>query len=434
MRVPLRSSTVSLDRDEELMERAIALAQAVRRHTAPRPAVGCVVVAGGEIVGEGATGPFPHGAHAEAVALRAAGERAKGAAVYTTLEPCDHHGNTPPCTDALIAAEVSRVVVAVDDPDPKVAGRGYRHLVGAGIPVDVGIGHARAERALAPYLVHRRTGRPFVVAKVAQSVDGRLAAADGSSRWITSQAARADAHELRADSQAIVIGASTALADRPALTVRDVDDPPDRPPLRVVLDAQGRVPAAGPLFDTALAPTLVLTTSAAPAGAVDGWRAAGAKVEVLASAGSGVDLDAALALLGSEGVLQALVEGGARLLGAVVGEGRAHRLVAYIAPTLLGTDALPSFAFAGPRTLDAARRFELVGVSRVGDDVRLELEASVREPGIPEPGIPASREPWPERPVADRDDREATRGEPSVESTGNEGDESGKVETDWSRL
>ena len=393
MRVPLRSSTVSLDRDEQLMERAIALAQAVRRHTAPRPPVGCVVLAGGEIVGEGATGPFPHGAHAEAAALRAAGERAKGAVVYSTLEPCDHHGNTPPCTDALIAAEVSRVVVAVDDPDPKVAGRGYRRLAGAGIPVDVGIGRGRAERELAPYLVHRRTGRPFVVAKVAQSVDGRLAAADGSSRWITSKAARADAHELRADSQAIVIGAGTALADRPVLTARDVDDPPDQPPLRVLLDSQGRVPAAGSLFDTALAPTLVLTTPAAPAGAVDAWRGAGAKVEVLAPTRMGVDLDAAFALLGSEGVLQALVEGGGRLLGAVVDEGRAHRVVAYVAPTLLGTDALPAFAFAGPRTLASARRFELMSVSRVGDDVRLELEASVRQPGIP-----ASSEPSPTGP------------------------------------
>ena len=176
MRVPLRSSTVSLDRDEQLMERAIALAQAVRRHTAPRPPVGCVVLAGGEIVGEGATGPFPHGAHAEAAALRAAGERAKGAVVYSTLEPCDHHGNTPPCTDALIAAEVSRVVVAVDDPDPKVAGRGYRRLAGAGIPVDVGIGRGRAERELAPYLVHRRTGRPFVVAKVAPQLSHNVGA------------------------------------------------------------------------------------------------------------------------------------------------------------------------------------------------------------------------------------------------------------------
>ena len=366
---------MSWERDDELMDRAITLARAARRHTAPRPAVGCVVVSDGVIVGEGATGRFPNGAHAEATALRAAGERARGATVYTTLEPCDHHGNTPPCTDALIAAGVGRIVVAVDDPDPKVAGRGYRRLAAARIPVAPGIRRAPAERDLAPYLVHRRSGRAFVVAKVAQSLDGRMAAADGSSQWITSDAARADAHELRADSHAIVVGAGTALADRPALTVRGVDDPPDRPPLRVLLDARGRVPATGPLFDTALAPTLVLTTGAAPAAAADAWRAAGAKVEILAAAPGGVDLDAARAYLAAEGVLQALVEGGATLLGSVLGERHAHRVVAYVAPTLLGTDALPAFALPGPRTLAAASRFRLAAVTHVGDDARLELDA-----------------------------------------------------------
>ncbi len=366
-------------RDDELMGRAITLARSARRHTAPWPAVGAVIADHGEIVGEGATGPFPTGPHAEVVALGAAGARARGATIYTTLEPCDHHGNTPPCTTALIEAGITRVVSAVDDPDEKVAGRGYTRLRSAGIEVVTGVGEAGALRDLAPYLHHRRTGRAFVTAKVATTLDGRVAAADGSSRWITSEAARADAHELRADAQAIVVGAGTALADQPALTVRDVDVMPHRAPLRVLLDGRGRVPAEGPLFDTALAPTLVVTTDRARAGAIDAWRSAGAKVETVApsSLGSGVDLDAALTLLAGHGVLHALVEGGATLLGALVTAGRAQRLVAYVAPALLGTAGLPAFAFPGPASIDGALRFELASVTRLGPDVRLEYEVEV---------------------------------------------------------
>jgi diaminohydroxyphosphoribosylaminopyrimidine deaminase/5-amino-6-(5-phosphoribosylamino)uracil reductase len=252
-------------------------------------------------------------------------------------------------------------------------------LRSAGIEVVTGVGEAGALRDLAPYLHHRRTGRAFVTAKVATTLDGRVAAADGSSRWITSEAARADAHELRADAQAIVVGAGTALADKPALTVRDVEVMPHRAPLRVLLDARGRVPAEGPLFDTALAPTLVVTTDRARAGAIDAWRSAGAKVETVApsSLGSGVDFDAALTLLAGHGVLHALVEGGATLLGALVTAGRAQRLVAYVAPALLGTTGLPAFAFPGPASIDGALRFELASVTRLGPDVRLEYEVEV---------------------------------------------------------
>jgi len=164
-------------RDDDVMRRAIALARDARRHTAPWPAVGCVLVRDGEVVGEGATGPFPTGPHAEVAALRDAGDRAAGATAYSTLEPCDHHGNTPPCTEALIGAGVTRVVVAVDDPDEKVSGRGYARLRAAGIDVQAGVGTAEAARDLAPYLHHRRTGRAFMVAKVALSLDGRVAAA-----------------------------------------------------------------------------------------------------------------------------------------------------------------------------------------------------------------------------------------------------------------
>jgi diaminohydroxyphosphoribosylaminopyrimidine deaminase/5-amino-6-(5-phosphoribosylamino)uracil reductase len=365
-------------RDDEVMGRAIALAHGARRHTAPKPAVGCVIVRDGEIVGEGATEPPPRGLHAEAVALAAAGERARGATVYSTLEPCDHHGTTPPCTNALIDAGIMRVVAAVDDPDERVAGRGYARLRAAGIQVVTGVGERDATRDLAPYLHHRRTGRAFVTAKVATTLDGRVAAADGTSQWITSETARADAHELRADAQAIVVGAGTALADRPALTVRGVEDPPVRAPLRVLLDAAGRVPADGPLFDTALAPTLVVTTERAGAGAVDAWRAAGAKVESVppATDGIGVDLAATFALLGGHGVLRALVEGGGTLLGALIAGGHAQRLVVYLAPALLGTNGVPAFAFRGPATIADATRFQLGAVTRVGPDLRLEYEVT----------------------------------------------------------
>jgi diaminohydroxyphosphoribosylaminopyrimidine deaminase / 5-amino-6-(5-phosphoribosylamino)uracil reductase len=368
-------------RDDDLMLRAIELARDARRRAAPWPAVGCVLTTSdGEIVGEGATGAYPVGPHAEVAALQDAGDRARGATAYCTLEPCDHHGNTPPCTNALIAAGVERVVVALGDPDDRVAGRGFTHLRDAGVEVLTGVAAAAAEHDLAPYLHHRRTGRAFVVVKVALSLDGRVAAADGTSQWITSAAARAGGHELRADSQAIVVGAGTALADRPSLTVRDVQEMPARPPLRVLLDGRGRVPADGPLFDPALGPTLVVTTEDASAGAVDAWRNAEAKVEVVPRAehGPGVDLDAAFTVLGREGVLQALVEGGGTLIGAVVDGSYAQRIVAYVAPVLLGTGGLPGFAFTGADSLGDARRFDLVDVMRVGADVRIELEPARR--------------------------------------------------------
>ena len=362
-------------RDDEAMDVALAAGAAARRRTAPNPWVGCALVRDGDVVATGATEP-PGRAHAEAVALARAGDAARGATAFVTLEPCAHHGRTPPCADALIDAGITRVVAALEDPDPNVAGAGFARLRAAGIEVTVGVGAQRAARDLAPYLHHRRTGRPFVVAKVATSVDGRVAAADGSSRWLTSELARADAHELRADAQAIMVGSGTALTDRPSLTVRDAALVPDNPPLRVLVDARGRVPGVGPLFETELAPTMVVTTADAAAGAVDAWRAAGAKVEVVAPAanGAGVDLGDALAVLGREGVLEVLVEGGGTLLGSVLAGEYAQRLVVYVAPLALGSRGTPSLSFAGPETIRDARRFHLASVRQLGVDVRLDYE------------------------------------------------------------
>lgn len=371
------SATTSQTADGRAMARALELAASARRRTAPNPWVGCVIVRDGDVVGEGATQP-PGGAHAEVEALRAAGERASGATVVTTLEPCSHQGRTAPCADALVEAGVARVVVALEDPDEHVRGAGVARLRDAGITVDVGEGADAATRQLAPYLHHRRTGRAFCVAKSAVSLDGRTAARDGSSQWITGEEARADAHALRAESQAVVVGAGTALADLPTLSVRGVDPPPERAPLRVLLDASGRVPATGPLFDPSIAPTLVVTTDRADAGAVDAWRAAGAKVEPVAATDRGVDLEATLALLGREGVLQALVEGGATVHGSLFAAGLVDRIVTYVAGVLLGAEGRPAADWPGPPSLVDAPRWELVGATPVGADVRLEHESVER--------------------------------------------------------
>src|SRR5690242_13153488 len=207
--------------DEAAMAEAVALGERGRLTAAPNPWVGCVVVADGEIVGRG----FHRRAgepHAEVHALREAGDRARGATAFVTLEPCAHQGRTPPCAPAMVEAGVRRVVVAVFDPDERVAGRGVEILRAAGVTVDVGAGAEAAAHSLAPYLHHRRTGRPLCLLKTAASIDGRTAAADGTSQWITGPEARADAHRLRAQSGAVVVGAGTAVADRPTLTWRDL--------------------------------------------------------------------------------------------------------------------------------------------------------------------------------------------------------------------
>jgi diaminohydroxyphosphoribosylaminopyrimidine deaminase / 5-amino-6-(5-phosphoribosylamino)uracil reductase len=387
--------------DADFMRRALAQGDTARRRSAPNPWVGAVVVRDGEVVGEGATQP-PGGAHAEVEALRAAGDRARGATVYTTLEPCSHDGRTPPCVGAIAAAGVTRVAIALEDPDPNVAGTGIAQLRDLGISVEVGVGAETAARNLAPYLVHRRLGRAYTVVKTAMSLDGRIAARDGSSQWITGAASRADAHVLRADSQAVVVGAGTALADHPSLTARDLKPAVLRQPLRVLLDATGRVPAEGPLFDPELAPTLVVTTDAAPDAAQQAWLAAGAKVLTVppAASGTGCDLAATLEVLAGLGVLQALFEGGAALSGSLVEAGLVDRLVTYVAPTMLGRDGRPALDLEGPARIADAPRWRLVDVARVGTDVRLDYEPPTSEPppwpnGAPRPWPNGEPPPWP---------------------------------------
>lgn len=360
--------------DNTAMARALALGERGRRTSAPNPWVGCVIVSGGEIIGEGFHSHAGED-HAEVQALRVAGGRAMGATAYVTLEPCDHYGRTPPCSKALLEAGIRRVVVAMTDPDPRVAGRGIARLRSADTLVETGVLEKEAARSLAAYLHHRRTRRAYCILKAGVSMDGRTAAADGTSQWITGSAARADAHQLRAESQAVVVGAGTATADRPSLTARDVKPPVERQPLRVLLDARGRVPAEGPLFDRATARTLVVTTSAAEPRAVAAWRAAEAEVaRVPAGADGDVDLSAALTVLGERGVLQALVEGGSHVHGSLVRERLADAAVLYMGACNLGEAGQPLFGGPGPATIADAPRWNLTSVLQLGNDVRLWYE------------------------------------------------------------
>src|SRR5438874_7167288 len=264
--------------DIEFMRRALSLAENGAGLAAPNPMVGAVVVADdGAVVGEG-WHEGPGTPHAEVVALRQAGERARGASLYVTLEPCSHQGRTGPCAPAVAGAGIARVVAAVPDPNPEVDGRGLALLRASNVAVETGTCAVEAADLVRGFARHVRTGRPFVVLKAAASLDGRVAARDGSSTWITGEEARRDAHTLRARAGAVVVGAGTAVSDRPRLTVR-LEGYRGRQPLRVVVDSSGRTPPDGPLFDGS-APTLVATSRRAPKPAVRGWSDAGAEVMV----------------------------------------------------------------------------------------------------------------------------------------------------------
>ena len=359
--------------DAMWMRRVLELAERGRGRVAPNPIVGAAVVRGQEAIGEG----FHRGpgtAHAEVAALREAGEAARGATLYTTLEPCAHFVRTPPCTAAIIEAGVSRVVAAVRDPHDVVDGRGFAQLRAAGIEVTVGVCASQVARQLEGYATHVRTGLPFVVLKMAATLDGKVAARDGSSKWITGEEARADAHRLRAASDAILLGSGTALADDPSLTVRDASRD-GAPPLRVLADARGRVQPAGHLFDAA-APTVVATTERCPSTTLDAWRNAGAEVLPLPEgAGGSVSVRAIVEALGKRDVQQLLIEGGPTLAWSAVEENVVDRLVLYLAPKLLGGAGAPGVVGgAGFAPLGRAAELDITDVRHVGRDVRVEAD------------------------------------------------------------
>ena len=363
--------------DHEYMLRAIALGEKGHITAPPNPWVGCLIVKEGKIVGEGYH-VAPGEPHAEIVALKEAGERAKGATMYVTLEPCVHHGRTPPCANSVIEAGLSRVVVGVEDPDHQVSGKGMQILRDAGIEVLVGVCANEVYDSLKPYLHQRKTGRPFCVAKSAISIDGRTAAADRSSKWITPPEARADAHRIRAESQAILIGTGTALTDNPKLTVREIDPLPERKPLRVLLDTHGRVSTFSPLFDISLAPTLIFTSSDCKTDVRKSWEDAGAEVVEIskASEGIGLDLQEMMENLFRRGIVQLMIEGGATLFGTFLKQGYVDQLVVYIGSCILGDKAEPLFRGMPIESMDESISMKLVNVRKLENSVRLDYVPS----------------------------------------------------------
>jgi diaminohydroxyphosphoribosylaminopyrimidine deaminase/5-amino-6-(5-phosphoribosylamino)uracil reductase len=355
--------------DDAYMRRALELAERGRGIVAPNPLVGAVLVRDGEIVGEGwHEGPGTR--HAEIVALEAAGAEISGATLYVSLEPCSHVGRTPPCAPRLIESGVARVVAAMQDPNPLVDGRGLRILREAGVPAEVGLLEREAERLNEAFVKHVRTGLPLVVLKMAASLDGRAAARDGSSRWITGTEARADVHAMRAAADAIVVGAGTALRDDPRLTVRD---PSYTGPakLRVLVDGRGIVPETHRLFDGE-APTLVATSESAPVARRQAWRDRGAEVIVLDEGTSHVPLGRLLGELGKRDIQHLLVEGGPTIAWELVHRKLVDRLVLYFAPVLVGGREAPGILQGeGVRSIAEALPLEIEEVGRVGRDLKV---------------------------------------------------------------
>mgnify|MGYP000880866785 CR=1 FL=1 len=321
--------------DQDWMDRAIEVAATARLRASPNPWVGCVVVAADGTAYEGATEP-PGSRHAEIVALQSAAGAARGATLYSTLEPCCHVGRTGPCTEAIIASGVARVVIGLVDPDPAVSGHGVARLRAAGVDVVVGVGADRCAEQLRAYLHHRRTGRPFVVLKLATTLDGRIAAPDGSSQWITSAEARLAVHRLRAESDAILVGAGTVRADDPELTVRHVDGPDPR---RIVLGTAPPGARVHPCTE---------------------WLG---------------PLPELLDTLGRDGVLQLMVEGGPTVAASFHRDRLIDRYVLHLAPAVFGgDDARPAFAGTGAATVADLWRGHIVSVRHLGPDLEVVLE------------------------------------------------------------
>ena len=373
--------------DEYYMARAFKLARKGRFTTTPNPNVGCVIVNNGEIVGEGfhlkAGGP-----HAEVHALRMAGERARGATAYVTLEPCSHHGRTPPCADALLAAGVSRVVAAMQDPNPEVAGRGLYRLKQAGVEVSNGLMLSEAEAVNLGFLKRMRTGFPYIQLKMAASLDGRTAMASGESQWITSAAARQDVQRFRAESSAILSSSATVLADDPSLTVRwselgdetqsqypalssnaSVSAEDVRQPLRVIVDSKNRVTPQHKLVQQP-GETLLARLQADD----KVWPDAVQQLTVPATSDNRVDLVILMMQLAKRQVNSVWVEAGAELAGALLQAGLVDELIVYVAPKLLGQNGRALCVLPGLESLADAPNFEFSDIRQVGPDLRLRLK------------------------------------------------------------
>jgi diaminohydroxyphosphoribosylaminopyrimidine deaminase/5-amino-6-(5-phosphoribosylamino)uracil reductase len=350
--------------DEAMMRRALALAERGLYTATPNPRVGCVIAQGERIVGEGWHARAGL-AHAEANALAEAGAAARGATVYLTLEPCNHRGRTPPCAEALVAAGVARVVCAMRDPNP-VAARGADRIAAAGIAVEHGVLEDEARELNIGFVSRMTRGRPWVRMKIAATLDGRSALADGSSQWITGVEARADGHRWRARACAVLTGIGTVKADDPRLTVREVETP--RQPLRVVVDSRLETPPVARILEGG---NVLLFCGVDDATRRLALEAKGAEVVVLANPGGKVDLPPMLEALARRGVNELHVEGGFKLNGSLVREGCVDEFLFYLNPSLLGDTAQGMVDLAAPAALDARIRLRLHSVERIGEDLRV---------------------------------------------------------------
>ena len=349
------------------MRQALSLARMALGRVSPNPAVGAVVVKDGRVVGTGFTHP-PGGPHAEVVALAEAAQAASGATLYVSMEPCVHHGRTPPCTEAIIAVGLAEVHLAALDPNPKVNGAGKAALEGAGIAVTVGEEAQEAQQVIEAFAKHVVTRLPFVTAKFAMSLDGKIATGTGDSQWITGDEALHEAHRLRAEHDAVMVGIGTALADNPRLTARDLQQPLPRQPLRVVVDSGGRLSASSAMLQEP-GDTLV-AVAGAPVGHREALTASGAEVVQLPGPDGRVDLPGLLKLLGERDVTSLLVEGGGELLGALFDLGLVDKVVAFVAPVVIGGAQAPSPVGGGgvPRLAEALRLRD-VAYQVVGQDM-----------------------------------------------------------------
>ncbi len=356
--------------DYRYMARALILAQRGLYTTDPNPRVGCVVVKNGAIVGEGwhvCAGE----AHAEVIALEVAGRQAHGATAYITLEPCCHYGRTPPCTHAMLAAGIERAVIAMEDPNPKVAGKGLAHLRAAGVTVECGAMEAEA-RVLNPgFVLRMREQRPFVRCKLAMSLDGRTAMASGESQWITSAAARRDVQSLRARASAIMAGAATVLADDPRLTVRLADAHKTRQPLRVILDPELMTPPAARIF--AEEGQVLIFTAVTDETGYPPLRSVGAQIQAVARHGRGLNLLTVVTELAHREVNEVQLECGATLAGAMLQAGLIDELVIYMAPRLMGDNARGLFHLPELTRMSESIALDIEDIRAVGRDWRITI-------------------------------------------------------------
>lgn len=355
------------EQDIHHMREALRLGRSAMGSAWPNPAVGCVIVAGDQIVGRGATAPGGR-PHAEPQALAEAGAAARGATAYVTLEPCAHHGKTPPCAEALIKAGVARVVVAVGDSDPRVSGRGIEMLRKAGIEVVQGVLEDEARTDLAGFFFRIEEGRPWVTLKLASSFDGRIATASGHSQWITGPEARQRVHEFRARHDAVMVGAGTARADNPMLTVRGLDVP--RQPVRVVVSRRLDVPLMSELARTAgEVPVWMCHGPDADRSLREAWQGLGAELVECRLHGRQLEIGSVLQALGERGLTRVFCEGGGALAASLLSAGLVDELIGFTAGVVIGAEGLPGVGAMGLARLEEAPRFRLIEAAAVGGDI-----------------------------------------------------------------